>query len=141
MIVNILIILESSIFFILAAIHFYWVIGGTWGFDQALPTNEKGERLLNPRKIDSAIVGIGLSLFGLFFLLKTNWFSFTLPTWIMKYGAYAVAVIFILRAIGDFKYVGLFKKIKDTEFAKMDNKVYVPLCLVLGLMAGLIGSF
>ena len=46
------------IFFILSIIHFNWVRGGTWGFDNALPTNENGERILNPRKIDSLIVNL-----------------------------------------------------------------------------------
>ncbi len=52
----------SVIFFILGIIHLNWVIGGSFGFVESLPTKETGERILNPKKIDSAIVGLGLLL-------------------------------------------------------------------------------
>jgi hypothetical protein len=51
-----------STFLALAALHFNWAFGGQWGFDKALPTKETGERVLNPKKIDSAIVAVGLPL-------------------------------------------------------------------------------
>ena len=53
--------------------------------------------------------------------------------WVYNYGYYFLAGIFILRAIGDFKYVGFFKKVKNTPFAKLDSKFYSPLCLLIGL--------
>jgi hypothetical protein len=31
--------------------------------------------------------------------------------------------------------VGLFKKVKDTPFAKNDNAIYIPLCLGITLLA------
>lgn len=126
------------IFIVLALIHFNWVIGGTWGLDQALPTDEKGEKLFTPGRFDSAIVGIGLMVFGLFYLHQTDFLNIDIPFWIKKYGAWIIPAIFLLRALGDFKYVGLFKKIKDTEFAKADTKFFSPLCLSLGIIGILI---
>jgi hypothetical protein len=39
-----------------------------------------------------------------------------------------------LRAIGDFNYVGFFKKIKHTKFGKNDTKYFSPLCLTIGVL-------
>ena len=62
----ILSIILSIVFFTLALIHLNWAIGGEFGFEASLPTKENGERVLNPKKIASAIVGLCLIAFGLF---------------------------------------------------------------------------
>lgn len=130
----ILSILLVIIFFALGLIHFNWVISGEFGFDESLPTNEKGDRVLNPKKIDSAIVGIGLTTFGMFYLLKSGLIDYSLPDFIMKYGGWIIPIIFLLRAIGDFKYIGFFKRIKNTRFGKLDTCFFSPLCLVIALL-------
>lgn len=130
---NVLIILLSIIFLCLSLIHLNWAIGGKWGFDNALPTNEKGERVLNPRKIDSAIVGVGLLFFAIFYFLKLEYVSINYQKWI-NYMGWIIPIIFILRAIGDLKYVGFFKRIKTTKFARLDTKYYSPLCLLIGVI-------
>lgn len=119
------------IFLFLGMIHFNWVFGGKWGIEKALPTNEEGERVLNPKKLDSAIVGFGLILFSWFYFLKTGLITFQLTTWISSLGDWIIPLIFLLRAIGDFKYIGFFKKIKNTEFGKADTLFFSPLCLFL----------
>jgi hypothetical protein len=62
--------LLSLIFLVLAIIHFNWFFGGQFGFEASLPTKATGERVLNPKKIDSAIVGIALFMFGCFYFYK-----------------------------------------------------------------------
>ncbi|TKI67695.1 DUF3995 domain-containing protein [Lysinibacillus mangiferihumi] len=49
-------------------------------------------------------------------------------------GCTVCAVIFLIRAIGDFKYVGFFKKIKHSQFARNDTWLYSPLCLFISLV-------
>jgi hypothetical protein len=129
----ILSILLSILLIGLGLIHFNWVVGGNFGFSESLPTKENGERVLNPKKIDSAIVGIGLTAFGFLYLLKSGVIEFIIPGWIMAYGSWIIPIIFLLRAIGEFKYVGFFKKIKKTEFGKLDTKLFSPLCLIIGI--------
>lgn len=124
----------SFTFFILAVIHFNWAFGGVWGFDNALPTNEDDKKVLNPRKIDSALIGIALTAFGIFYLANTDLISLKIPTWIKSSSSWIVPIVFLARAIGDTKYIGFFKKIKTTKFAKLDTKYYSPLCLLLGLI-------
>ena len=128
----------SIILIALGMIHFNWVIGGKFGFKESLPTNESGERVLNPKKIDSAIVGIGLTIFGVFYVFKSGLVEYALPEWIMKYGSWIIPIIFILRSIGEFKYVGFFKRVRNTNFAKLDTKFFSPLCLIIGITGILI---
>lgn len=138
MITTILSIILFVIFSALGLIHFYWLSGGKWGLEKALPTKNNGEKAIEPPKIATVIVGIGLISFGLIYLIKTGLFNFQVPNWIITYGSWIIPSIFILRAIGDFNYVGIFKKIKNTEFAKADSKWFIPLCLTIGILGILI---
>jgi hypothetical protein len=138
MITTILSIILFVIFSALGLIHFYWLSGGKWGLEKALPTKKNGEKAIEPPKIATVIVGIGLISFGLIYLIKTGLFNFQVPNWIITYGSWIIPSIFILRAIGDFNYVGIFKKIKNTEFAKADSKWFIPLCLTIGILGILI---
>ncbi|MGB0838526.1 MAG: DUF3995 domain-containing protein [Chitinophagales bacterium] len=127
----------TDIFLTLSILHFYWAFGGKWGFDKALPTNEDGERLLQPKPIHSAIVGLGLMGFAGIYLLQANLFSLDIPilAHISGYALWAIPIIFLLRTVGDFKYVGFSKKIKQTNFARLDTQFYAPLCLFISILA------
>lgn len=130
--------LLSFIFFVLAIVHVNWVFGGEFGFNKSLPTKENGERVLNPKKRDSAIVAIGLFSFSIFYLAKSSIVTIVIPVWVFNYGSYIIPAIFLLRAIGDFKYIGFFKKVKNTAFGKLDSKFYAPLCLGIAIIGLLI---
>ncbi len=125
---------QSLILLGLSLIHFSWVLGSKWGLNKALPTNSEGVKVLNPSWFDSAMVAIGLLLFTTYYLLKGNFISLSVPSYIMAYAGWAISAIFILRAIGDFKYIGFFKSITGTEFASLDTMFYSPLCLGLGII-------
>jgi len=124
---------EILTFAALSLIHLNWGFGGEWGFEKSLPTNEEGDKVLNPKKRDSLIVGIGLLFFLVFYLIKARIILFELPFWVTGYAGWLISSIFILRAIGDFKYIGFFKRIKETDFGIRDTNLYSPLCLFLGL--------
>ncbi len=120
------------IFFAAGGIHFWWVLGGTYGFNSSIPAHENGDMVFIPKKIESAIVGIGLSAMGFFYILKSHLVDINAPDWLLTYGGIIIPSIFILRAMGEFKYVGFFKKIRNTHFGKMDTKFFSPLCLLMG---------
>lgn len=126
------------VFFALGVIHLNWVFGGKFGFNASIPTKETGERVLNPKRRDSAIVAVGLLFFSAFYLAKSSIITIELPDWISTYGSYIIPIIFLLRAIGDFRYIGFFKKIKNTPFGKLDSQFYAPLCLGIGIIGLLI---
>ncbi|AWW00928.1 DUF3995 domain-containing protein [Arcticibacterium luteifluviistationis] len=127
-------IIEAGILMTLSGIHFSWVFGGKFGFDVAIPTNPKGEKVLNPKAMDSFIVASGLLIFALYFLIRQGLIAINLPASIDKYGGWVISTIFLFRAIGDFKYVGFFHKVRGTRFSNMDLKLFSPLCLLLSLI-------
>lgn len=47
--------------------------------------------------------------------------------------SYALSFGLLARAIGEFKYLGFFKRVHGSRFARLDSLVYSPLCLLLAL--------
>ena len=140
MIVIIFSVILVIVFYFLSLIHFNWALGGQWGFNESLPTNLEGKRILNPKKRESFIVATGLLFFGCFYFLKLELISFTTDETIFKYLGWIIPAIFLLRAIGEFKYVGFFRKVRSTPFAKKDQQLFTPLCLVVAII-GLVIQF
>lgn len=137
----IILILSLVLFFIytlLGGFHFYWLFGGTWGLKKVIPTKGKEANTLAIPKFATLIVALVLVSFGIVYLIKSGVINIQIPSWITNYGYWFIPSIFILRAIGDFNYVGFFKKIKNTEFAKADSKIFSPLCLGIGVIGILI---
>lgn len=138
MIINTLSVILFLIFLVLGGLHFYWLSGGKWGLNKVIPTKTNTSSLPSIPKFPTLMVGLVLVLFGLFYLIKSKVIEIQLPDWIIKYGYWVIPSVFILRAIGDFNYVGFFKKIKKTEFAKADSKLFIPLCITIAIMGFLI---
>jgi hypothetical protein len=114
---------------LLAGIHFYWALGGKFGLDYALPTDAEGNRLLNPSTFMTYVVG--------FVLLGFAYIAYRLyigdESTVIVYAGYGISLLFFLRTVGDFNHVGLFKKVKNTKFAKYDTWVYIPLFLFISI--------
>ncbi|HEY5325913.1 MAG TPA: DUF3995 domain-containing protein [Mucilaginibacter sp.] len=125
----------SLIFLFLALIHIYWAFGGKGGSAATVPTKADNKLIIKPGLFDCLFVAMALLSFGAFFLIKSGIILFGLPGWLFHYGLWAIAALFLLRAIGEFRYFGFFKKIKTTKFGKMDTKYYSPLCFVIGVLA------
>jgi Protein of unknown function (DUF3995) len=113
-------------------IHIYWLLGGRWGIDKAIPTAIQGNTpLFMPSRLATLVVAMGF--LGMTSIVWAYYFQWVSPNLIKPF-VYAIAGIFMLRGIGDFNYVGLFKKVKSTIFAQMDTQYYTPLCLILGVV-------
>lgn len=129
------------IFFGISFIHFYWVFGGKWGLSAALPTKDGQSEPVNPGIVLTLLVAMGLLMFGVFVGAFGGVFPGVLdilPSFISTYGMWIISSIFLIRAIGEFNYVGFFKKIKHTNFAKWDTKLFSPLCLLISILGVLI---
>ncbi len=128
-------ILLLLIFLFISSIHFYWAFGGKWGGEAVLPTKDDNKtNVLNPTILPTLIVAFSFLGFGLFVLIMAEIINIQLPYWLSKYGLWIIAGLFKLRAIGDFNYVGFFKKIKHTKFGKNDTHYFTPLCLTIGIL-------
>lgn len=138
MIITIFSTVLSIIFISLGSIHFYWLFGGKRGLKKVIPIKNIEENVLPPPKLATLIVAIVLISFGLSYFLKSGFMNIQVPNWLAYYGLWIIPIVFLLRAIGEFKYVGFFKRIKNTEFAKADSKWFSPLCLIIGILIQLI---
>jgi hypothetical protein len=61
-----------------------------------------------------------------------------LPSLVRSWGSWGVATTLTGRAVGDFNYVGFFKRRRATKFARLDSRLYSPLALLLGVGAGIV---
>jgi Protein of unknown function (DUF3995) len=122
--------LNMAIFALLSSLHFYWAFGGKWGFEKSLPEKTDGAKLFHPKALDCLLIALILMSFSYF-----HWLVFVsrIPFYWQKIGIACITGIFILRAIGEFKYVGFFKSIRGTTFAKMDDRYYSPICIWIGI--------
>lgn len=123
------------LFTVISLFHFYWFFGGTWGLKNVIPTKEDHLQSLAIPKFATLLVAIVFLAFGAIYAVKSGMLNYSLPNWVVNYGYWGIAIIFTLRAIGDFNYLGFFKKITHTDFAKSDTKLFSPLCLSIGIIA------
>lgn len=127
-------ILLCVIFFLISMIHFYWVFGGKKGLDGSLPKNSTGENLFTPGPWATAIVAIGLLGFGMYYTTVSGLIEIAfLSSWRHIIG-WIIPSIFLIRAIGDLQYCGLTKRVRGTKFARLDDRYFTPLCLIIALM-------
>ncbi len=129
------------IFLFISGLHVYWAFGGQWGNSAVLPTRHDNAKVIMPGVIPTLTVAFGLLCLAAIVFLNSfqfNTLQFAGLGILRKYGLWSIAAIFFLRATGDFTYVGFFKKIRNTRFARNDTKYYSPLCLLIGLLAVLL---
>lgn len=127
-------ILLFAIIFGISLLHFYWGSGRKKWFSASFPSREDGKPVFKPKIVDCFTVGTGLLLIGIFILLKGGWLDFTIVSWLCTYGLSVIAFVFAVRAVGDFRYVGFFKSVKNTTFGRMDTRYYSPLCVIIAAL-------
>ncbi|MBU1340984.1 MAG: DUF3995 domain-containing protein [Proteobacteria bacterium] len=119
------------IFVVISAIHFYWVIVNREFDLQPVIPHINGKPVFIPTRLGGSFIAtllLGASV--LIYLNADNILSF-IPDTLYKIALGVLSAIMFLRAVGEFRLVGFFKKIKDSKFAEMDTKYYSPLCLYL----------
>ena len=138
--VRILGILLAVIFAILSFFHLYWAAGGRFGIGATIPTIG-GESLFNPSPFVTILVAAALFAAMLVVLGRLEIWGVFVPSWIFYSGTWVISLLFLLRAIGDFRYVGFFKSVTDTNFAHLDTNLFSPLCLFISLVAFLVSRY
>ena len=125
-------------FALLSALHLYWAAGGRIGAEAALPERD-GAPLFQPG-VASTLAVAGLLAFAALLVLAHggHWPANALPPWVVRVGVPVVAVALLARAIGEFRYVGFFKRVRATRFARLDTRVYSPIALLLGAATAIV---
>lgn len=121
----------------LAVWHFYMALVVASGVTGAVPSVE-GKPLFVPTRTATAGVGVVLLLFAVLVAGTARLVSVGLPAVVLSWLSYALAVGLLARAIGEFRYVGFFKRVRGTKFARRDTLLYSPLCLLLAVAVALV---
>ena len=124
----------------LSLLHVYWAAGGTVGFDSVIPTVD-GRRTLDPSMFASTVVATALAIAAAVVFASTGMFRSVAPTWLVRTGLLVLSLVFLARAIGDFRTVGFTKRIRASKFARMDDLVFSPLCTCLAAACGLLAVY
>ncbi|MGZ7149307.1 DUF3995 domain-containing protein [Bacillus sp. BC08] len=124
--------ISVCILFLVSFLHVYWAFGGKWATNSVIPT-KSGEKAFTPGTGMTLFIALLLSMAAIILLHQTNVVHFAFPNIIVQMGSWICMIVFFIRVIGEFHYFGIFKRKKDTQFAKMDTVLYIPLCAFLSL--------
>lgn len=127
-----------TVFAGLSLIHIYWLFGGRVGQLAAIPEID-GKPVFQPSTFATLVVAVGLALCAVVIAGTARMLALPLSQTVLAWLTRGLAVILLLRAIGDFRLVGFFKPIRDTRFARLDTAVYSPLCLALAIGSAIVG--
>jgi hypothetical protein len=123
-----------AIFVALSALHVFWAAGGRAGGGVAIP-RQGGEALFAPSPLATLAVAVALAAAAATVAAAAGWFGARRPTRAGRVLTAVLAVIFLVRAVGDFRYVGFFKSLGDDPFRSWDTWLFSPLCLAIALAA------
>jgi hypothetical protein len=121
----------------LSGLHVYWAFGGQRGRTGAIPEVD-GKPLFRPGVAGTLAVAILLAVAGMLVLERAALGPGIVPPTASLWGTWGVAIALVGRAVGDFNYVGFFKRRRTTAFARLDSRLYSPLVLALGVGAGIV---
>lgn len=122
-------------------LHGAWVLGSPLWLDRVIPRTSDaagGRPLFVPARGLTGAVTLAFALLTLLPGLTLGWLPLPPPRMAPTL-CLGAAFIFVVRAIGDFRYCGLFRRIRSTTFARWDARLYTPLCLLLAACYGLLG--
>ena len=113
--------------------HLYWAAGGVAGKQAALPS-VGGAPVFKPSAIGTASIAVILLAMAAWVAAAAGILAAPVPQGVLRVGAFVLAAIFVLRAVGDFRYVGFFKRVRGSVFARRDTWGYSPFCVVLAVL-------
>jgi hypothetical protein len=119
---------------VLSAWHVYWLAGGEVGLRTAIPEID-GVQAFQPSAWATVAVAFALALSALLIAATAGIVQLGISRALLMWGTRALALVFVLRALGDFRLVGFFKRIRGTRFADLDTWVYSPFCVLLAFAA------
>jgi hypothetical protein len=120
----------GGILVLLGSIHFYWASGGVRGRQAAIP-HRGSEPIFQPSNRMTAAVGVLLFLAAVLTTARVKVWEVSEVNLLARWGNIVLGIVFALRALGDLHWVGLFKTVRNTQFAILDTWAYTPLCLLL----------
>ncbi|MGE4298768.1 MAG: DUF3995 domain-containing protein [Desulfovibrionaceae bacterium] len=117
---------------LIGLLHAYWGLGGGAWLTSVIPVMPDGSQHLPP-PVASAGVAL-LILFGAYVLAgRCGLLPTPLPNWCHTAGTRIMALVFVVRSVGDFQVCGFFKTVTGTPFAALDTALFTPICVGLAV--------
>jgi hypothetical protein len=119
-------------------LHVYWALGGRRLLPGAIPSHPDTQvRAFDPGRLGATLVAVALThalytLGAATGLWGAPW-SFT----VTRYSTYVWTALFVLRVVGDFRFFGVFKRVRGTPFARADSWLFTPVCALVGVGFGM----
>ncbi len=122
----------SFVFVALALWHFRMAASPANSGGGAVPS-VGGKPLFVPLPTATVAVGVVLLVFAALVAATAGFVQIGIPPKMLSWSSLVLALALLARAIGEFRYVGFFKRVRGTRFARLDTLVYSPLCLLLAI--------
>ena len=117
-------------FVMIAVWHVYIAAVRDAGLSWAVPSRE-GRPLFRPSRGATLLVAVLLLFFAALVASCAGLWHVGIPHRVLLWLSYALVLGLVGRAVGDFRYVGFFKRIRGSAFARLDSLIFSPLCLLL----------
>jgi hypothetical protein len=133
------ILINANILTAIGILHIYWLLGGKNSIEYFFPANSPfRKKHIKPKKTKLLFTSLALFIMAFFFIEQMAGFTNLFNADAFKWGNKIIAVIFVLRAFGNFTYVGFTKSFKKGTYAKLDTYLYSPICLGIATLAYLL---
>lgn len=127
----------AGVLVLLSVGHVYWALGGRLGDLAVLPERD-GQPVFRPSAAATAMIAIALLGAAVVLALRAGVIGYLIGGPVVRWGSWLIAAVFLLRSIGDFRWVGFFRREQRTRFAYWDARLYTPVAFALGLGAAAI---
>lgn len=118
----------------ISVVHVYWASGGRRGVYRALPQTVDGRIVRVPGRIGTLAVAAAFAAMAVVVAVRGHIIDSDLGGGrVAGVLGWLVAALFVMRAVGDGRYVGFLKRVRGTPFARADTALYSPLSLAIGL--------
>lgn len=129
----------ATVLSVISAIHLCWMVRGV-GARASVPSYADGTPVFRPGRLACLGVAIALAVAVVIVLGWVRLLDIGIPRKLLEIGIWGIGAVFGARTIGDFRYAGVFKRVRGTPFAKWDTRLFTPLCLVIAVAAVLLAS-
>ena len=117
---TILALVVSLAFVALALWHFRMALSPAGGMSGAVPS-KSGQTPVRSFHQSHACCRIALLVFALLVAATAGLVEIGVPVRMLSWSSYALALGLLARAVGEFKYIGFFKRVRGTRFARLDT--------------------
>jgi hypothetical protein len=137
--VLLLAIVAATVLAALSTLHLYWASGGRWGHAGALPERH-GQPAFRPGAAATLLVAALLATASVLVLGRVGLGPAAPLSRLTHTGTWIIAATFLLRGLGDFRLMGVFRRVRDTRFAWWDRHLYTPLSMGLGIAVAIVAA-